>query len=275
MQRIVVAANGISGSPHALDFACYLGRLTNSKVSGFLLEDLESDNNPDLYPSSEIVQENQQNSATSTSNKPDITTIDRGISLFKNACEMRGVRYSIRRGKDEPVKEIIRESRYADIVVAEVEGSFHNKVEHFIKELLEDAECPIVIAPESFEGIDEVVFTYNGSRSSMYAIKQFCYLFPQLDDKKVTVIEVDEEGVSSPDEKDKFREWISGHYSSIGYMVLKGDTESELFATLLRRKNVFIVMGAYGRSRLSRFFKHSRADLLVNTLTQAIFITHT
>ena len=275
MQRIVVATNGTSGSPHALDFACYLGRLTNSKITGFLLEHVASDISPDLYRSSAKSRGNQQKSVTSTTGQSDVVSIDNDVDLFKNACENRGVRYSIRRVKNELVNEIIRESRYADVVVAEVEGSFHSKTEHFIKELLANAECPIVIAPESFEGIDEVVFTYNGTSSSMYAIKQFCYLFPQLDDKKVTVIEVDDEGESSPEEKDKFREWISGHYSSIGYTVLKGDTESELFAALLRKQNVFIVMGAYGRGRLSRFFKHSRADLLVKTLTQAIFIAHT
>ena len=275
MQRIVLATNELSGSPHALDFACYLGRLTNSKISGFLLENLAPNNSQDLYRNSAMPEGYQRKSAASTSYQSEVVAIDHSVALFKNACEKRGVRYSIQRVKDKLVNQIVRESRYADIVVAEVEGSFHSKTEHFIKELLEDAECPIVIAPESFEGIDEVVFTYNGTRSSMYAIKQFCYLFPQLDDKKVTVIEVDEEGVSSPEEKDKFREWMSGHYSSIGYTVLKGDTESELFAALLRKKNVFIVMGAYGRGRLSRFFKHSRADLLVKTLTQAIFIAHT
>ena len=275
MQRIVVAANGISGSPHALDFACYLGRLTNSKISGFLWQDPDADSSPNFYGSAEMAQGNQRNSATSNNSQPDVATIDHSSVLFKNACEKRGVRYSIRRIKNDQVNEIIRESRYADIVIAEVEGSIHSKAQHVIKELLENAECPVVIAPESFEGIDEVVFTYNGTRSSMYAIKQFCYLFPQLDDKKVTVIEVDEEGVSSQEEIDKFREWISGHYSSIGYTVLKGDTETELFAALLRKKNAFIVMGAYGRGRLSRFFKHSRADLLVKTLTQAILITHT
>jgi hypothetical protein len=108
----------------------------------------------------------------------------------------------------------------------------------------------------------------------MFAIKQFCYLFPQLEDKKVTVIQVDEDGLCSAEEKEKFKEWISSHYSSIGFEVLKGDTETELFAWLLRKKNVFIVMGAYGRSTVSQFFKHSSADILIKTITQALFITH-
>ena len=274
MQRIVVATHGESGSPHALDFACYLGRLTNSKISGFLLEEQSSNKNPDLNrkPGSAPVEE--RDVATSTSIQSDVQTNEQHIALFKNACENRGVSYTIRGVKNDATNVLIRESRYADVIVAEFEGC-HSKAEHFIKELLEGAECPVIIAPESFEGIDEVVFTYNGSRSSIHAIKQFCYLFPQLDDKKVTVIEVDEEGIGSPEEKDKFRDWISSHYTSIEYRVLKGDVESALFAALLRRKNVFIVMGAYGRGRVSRFFKHSRADLLVKALTQAIFIAHT
>ena len=275
MQRIVVVTNSTSGSPHALDFACYLGRLTNSKISGFFFDDLAPDKAVSLYPVSDTDHRNLQNGTPSVAHQPDATVIDQRISLFKNACEKRDVRFSIHRDAEGSVKEIISESRYADIVVAEVGTSFDKKAEHFVKELLKEAECPVIVAPESFEGIDEIVFTYNGSKSSMYAIKQFCYLFPQLDDKKVTVIEVEEEEASSREERDKFREWLSGHYSSIGYNSVKGNTEAELFAALLLKKNVFIVMGAYGRGRLSSFFRHSTADLLVKTITQAIFIAHT
>ena len=37
-----------------------------------------------------------------------------------------------------------------------------------------------VIAPFSFYGIDEIMLAYDGSASSVYAIKQFAYLFTEL-----------------------------------------------------------------------------------------------
>ncbi|MES1220122.1 MAG: universal stress protein [Bacteroidota bacterium] len=278
MEKIVVSIDGTSLNNNALDFACYLGRLTNSKVTGAFLENLEASEKPVLEQAHGITYMNWQLDKDSREYKMKMEQLDKNISLFKDFCENRSVRHSVHLDAGHPSKEIIGESRYADVVVMDAETSFNKKFEgvptEFVKEVLKDAECPVIIAPESFDGIDEIVFTYNGSKSSMFAIKQFCYLFPELDDKKITVIQVDDDGLCPDEEVEKFKEWISGHYSSIGFQVLKGDTETELFAQLFKRKNVFIVMGAYGRSALSQFFKHSRADLLIKAITQAIFITH-
>lgn len=278
MEKIVLAVNGVNNNPIALDFACYLGRLTHSKIKGAFLENLIANESPVLQEMHGISYMNWVVDKTSEEYEKKMAVIEKNISLFKDACEKRSVRYSIHRGGGHPAKEIIRESRYADVLVVDAETSFNKRFEgvptEFVKDVLNDTECPVIIAPESFDGINEIVFTYNGSKSSMFAIKQFCYLFPQLEDKKVTVIEVDEDGQCTADEKEKFREWINTHYSSVGFEVLRGDTESELFAYLLRKENVFIVMGAYGRSTVSQFFKHSRADLLIKTITQALFISH-
>jgi len=55
---------------------------------------------------------------------------------------------------------------------------------------------------------------------------------------------------------------------------LKGDPDSKLFEELLVRKNIFLVMGAYGRNAVSRFFKRSQADMLIKAVSQPIFIAH-
>ncbi|MEJ0105948.1 MAG: hypothetical protein WDO19_26850 [Bacteroidota bacterium] len=244
MEKILLVTDGINPNPNALDFACYLGRLTNSKITGVFLENLVADEKPILQFEKGISYLNWEIDKTDEEYKEKKKKIEKNVSLFKDACEKRGVRYCIHKDEGTPAREIITESRYADVVVVAAETSFNKQFEgiptEFVKDLLKDSECPVVIAPENFDGVDEIVLTYNGSKSSVFAIKQFCYLFPNLDDKKVTVIEIDEEGLCPADEKQKFKEWLSGHYSSIGYEVLKGDTESELFACLLRKKNVLL-----------------------------------
>jgi hypothetical protein len=58
------------------------------------------------------------------------------------------------------------------------------------------------------------------------------------------------------------------------FEALKGETGTKLFDFLFKRKNMFLVMGAYGRNALSQFFKRSHADLLIKTVSQPIFIAH-
>ena len=132
----------------------------------------------------------------------------------------------------------------------------------------------MLIVPEKFEFPEKTILAYDGSASSVYTIKQFTYLFPEFDDKRVIVFHVDEKETWTADEKQNLTGWLQNHYSAIAFETAGGDAGYELLAYLFRKKNVFIVMGAYGRSAFSRFFKHSRADLLVKTITQPIFIAH-
>jgi hypothetical protein len=118
------------------------------------------------------------------------------------------------------------------------------------------------------------VFTYTNSASSAFAIKQFTYLFPKLKDKRVRIIHVNKEGKWPVPEKNKLMEWLKNYYTDIHFEALEGEPESALFGSFLNSRNTFIVMGAYGRNSLSQFLKRSRADLLMNTITQPIFIAH-
>lgn len=193
-------------------------------------------------------------------------------------CISRETHYDILREGGVPSSELIEESRFADVMIVDAETSFNTPFEGiptgFIKDVLKKAECPVIIAPENFETIDEIVFTYNGSSSSVFAIKQFTYLFPELKEKKVSIIQVNETGKWPDNDKNKFTEWLQNHYTDLHFEALIGETENGLFDYLFKRKNMFLVMGAYGRTSLSRFFKRSHADLLINTVTQPIFIAH-
>jgi hypothetical protein len=144
----------------------------------------------------------------------------------------------------------------------------------FVKDILKKSECPVIIAPERFEGIDEIIFTYNGTASAAFAIKQSTYLFPELYNEKVTIIQVNEKGEWVNRDKYNFAKWLKDHYTNLYFEALKGNADTKLFKYLFKRKNIFLVMGAYGRNALSQFFKHSLADLLIKTVTQPIFIAH-
>jgi len=95
-----------------------------------------------------------------------------------------------------------------------------------------------------------------------------------LKDKKVTLLQVNESGEWQSEDKNKFKEWLREHYTDLQFVALKGKSETVLFDYLFKRKNIFLVMGAYGRTIISQFLKHSHADLLMNTITQPIFIAH-
>jgi hypothetical protein len=248
MEKILLAPDPGSINMNIIDFACYLSRLTHSRLTGVFLEDP----------------------------KKDIT--EEYIRAFKVACDCRGVQTLVHRDRRVPFAGIVEESRFADIVVLDAEISFTRNNESlpgwFVKDVLVEFECPVIIAPYSFDRIDTILFSYDAAKSSVYAIKQFTYLFPECKQKKVIVVSIRQDEKDALEEQFKMKEWMKNHYSEVEYVVLKGEPSDQLFAYLIERKNGIVVMGACGRSMLSRFFKPSHARLIVKTVNLPIFISH-
>lgn len=278
MQKILLAINGIKIDMNALDFACYLGRLTKSKITGVFLENLVAEEKPVLKETTVVPYISWEADINSAEHREKTRIIEKNISFFKEACAKREVNCSIHRDRGVPAKEIIEESRFADLLVIDAATSFNKRFEgiptEFVKDVLKNAECPVVIAPESFESIDEIVFTYDGSRSSVFAIKQFGYLFPELRYKKAMLMEITAGSEMTVEQKYKIQEWLRAHYADCECKVLLGDVKDQLFSYLLPKKNAFVVMGSYGRNMISTFFKKSSADIVLKTANLPLFISH-
>jgi len=275
---ILLAVNALNPDKGSYEFACYLGRLSKSKVYGVFLDGSEADekllvkNNEGAF----AIHSGRGGQSDYYDTKKE--TIKKNIHLFMEGCISNEVGNDIYADHEVTVDELINQSRFADMIVLDAAlslGSFSSPApSEIVKNILNKANCPVIISPLSFDEIDELIFTYNGSLSSVFAIKQFTYLFPEYYDKKVTVVQVNREGIWPRKDKEKLKEWLKNHYSDIHFLALEGKTESELMTFLFRRKNMFIIMGAYSRNALSQFFNESTAEILIKTLTQPIFITH-
>lgn len=278
MEKILLAINGAEINMNALDFACYIANLTRSNVTGIFLLDQKEKEVPVLKNVMSMPYAETVVAADIPANQTRTTQCENTIMLFEEGCKKRGVNYTVHIDKGMAVKELIRETRFADLLVVDAEMSMQQKPEgapsSFIKEILTSSECPVAISPLSFDGIDEILFAYDGSASSVFAIRQFTAFFPELTDKKLTVLQVHEEENAPVTDREKIGELLRMHYSSIGFQVLYGKADDELFAHLLGKKNIFVVMGAFSRGMLSTFFHRSTADLVLKVINLPLFIAH-
>ncbi|MBP7558286.1 MAG: universal stress protein [Chitinophagaceae bacterium] len=278
MEKILIAVDAVGVETNAVEFACYLGRLTRSKITGLFLENMLSTSDRVLQETADYDGRKQPlgNRIENYENRKEL--IERNISLFKEKCISEETLCQVHRNRGIPEKEVVMESRFADLLVIDPETSFtpsyRGAPTAFTRYVLKNAECPVVISPKSCTEMEEVVFAYDRSASSVFAMKQFTYLFPQLHNKKVTILQVSETGQWLDEDKYIFSEWLKDHYTDLHFEALKGDTDTTLLDYLLRRKHVFLVMGAYGRNNLSQVLKHSRARLLIATVNLPIFIAH-
>lgn len=273
----MIAIDAEKPDRQSLAFGCYLAKLTHSGLTGVFLENLPTENTPGVkFAYGSVFVE-----TITPADLPETGFKERAslahIQAFRATCEEQGIACQVHRDQGAPDNELIAESRYADLLIAAPGLLASSPLEvpaGLIKELLAGSECPVLIAPHHAGPVEKILFAFDGSASSVFAIRQFTYLFPELKDAEVVVLQADKEAVFSEEQKEKLYDYLKVHYSHINFKDLRGKPEDELFDYTLRQENACLVMGAFGRNWLSRMFKPSTAELLIKINNLPVFIAH-
>jgi hypothetical protein len=282
MEKILFLVDALNFKTDSLDFAAYISRLNKSKLVGVFVENQLMDSFPAVKNIGGTVYV-EEITADPGEEKQHAELVQKNINAFMSACTQREVLCATHYDKGQPAEKIIEETRYADLLIVDPSFSFEEdgKVpSKFVIELLNKAECPVIVAPEYFEQVDEIVMAYDGSRSSVFAIKQFYYQLPKLAEKRIVVLHINKENVSV-DRNDtahlQFREWLDMHFAKVSFLELKGEARDILFGYFMvhgEQCNQMLVTGSFGRNYLSTFFKPSTAELVLKAVDIPIFISH-
>ncbi|MEC5142481.1 universal stress protein [Chitinophaga sp. 212800010-3] len=276
MTRIIAAIDPLNFSESQIAGFKYFEGLADSDLSIVCLDNLTAEVVPQYgrteayaYSDERIIAETR--AALEWERKKNIARV-------KEICGNVHLKAEIREARGFPEYETILDSRFADLLLISNGTSFavlqDSNPTVFVKEVLAKAECPVLVMPDVLGTIREIVFSYNGTFSSMYAIKQFTQLFPGFSHLPVEVVYVAEKGEPAIPWKDKLKEYLEQHYQHIEYIVLNGEPATEFLALLHRRTDCVVTYGAYGRSAVSRFFHRSDAESVLRTTNIPVFITH-
>jgi len=277
MERIILLVKPTGVERSTLDFACFLTSLSNSKLTALFLDNDSTPVEPGSTMQASLKHEGAAHAEQPVSMHPQ-RSVEQNRAEFMRLCRDKGLRWEPEMFVARAVADIVLESRFSDLLIASPDISFYNEREEVPSrlaiDLLRESECPVMLPPVAFNGVDEIVFAYDGTPSSVYSIRQFTHLFPQLEDRKVLFLEVNTDRASDIQYRNRITDYLKMHYSQIGYQVLIGSPDDEIFSYFLNKRNVIIVMGAYGRSALSNLFRRSTAELLLKTTIHPVFITH-
>jgi hypothetical protein len=204
----------------------------------------------------------------------------RSAASFELACRKAGITYSVHHDKNIALQELLHESIYCDMLIIDGKETLTHFEEkrptRFIRELLTDIQCPVLIVPPKFKAFEKIYLLYDGEPSSIFAIKMFSYLFPFLENTDAEIISVKNPGqtLHLPDNK-LMKEFMKRHKPAAEYKVIKGLPEIEIVQYLKQqKKEILIVLGAYRRGKVSRWFRESMADYLMKELNVPLFIAH-
>ena len=276
MKKIVALIDAVHFREEQLDAFQYVARVLKGKL---VIVFLENEAGPILYaPDFREGISPATYAEVLETDKETKEKIKKNITLLKEACKEKDIWFHFHEDKGLPAKEAVLESRFADLLIMSKDISFALLYDSdptlFVKNVLAGAQCPVLIVPDDMKIVKEVFFAYNGSFSSMFAIKQFTQLFAAFTERKATVIFIAENNTTVIPYEKLLKEYLNMYYDSIEFKTLEGEPDKTIQELLHNRKDCIITFGAYGRSGFSRFFKRSKADNILRELDTPVFITH-
>jgi len=198
---------------------------------------------------------------------------------FIKQCELNYIKHQVHENTDEWNKEILaEESRFADIVMLSGELFYSDinadQPNSFLREALHAAECPVLVIPEDYAPFEHIVIAYDGSKESMFALKQFCYLLPQFTDLPTEFIYVRDETTEEIPDLENLKCFTRLHFNSMNFSKLHFKAASYFATWIGERQHVLMVSGSFGRSPFSYITKRSFAEQVIHDHRMPLFVAH-
>lgn len=273
MKKILLAFDDANFSQGAFDFVKQLNKLQPVSLTGLFIPQTEYAN---LW--------SYAAAATGGVYVPlvedeDIKAIEENIHKFENLCAKNSIKFKVRKDFfDLALPELKKESRFADVLVLSGElffqdVMFETKIES-LREASHNAECPVVVVPEHFKFPSTNILAYDGSESSVYAIKQFAYIFPEL--AKNPTLLVYAEGKEDKDfpAKDHINDLVSQHYPNLTFYRLEANPKKYFNAWINEREGTILISGSFSRSAFSQMFRQSFVAQIIREHHLPVFIAH-
>ena len=278
MKKFLAVFDGYKMSKSTMEYAIQLSKIADAHLVGVFLDEF-------IYHSYNVYKVLKTSSAPYETmkelNEKDKKKRDAAALQFEKTCSKARVKFTIHRDRNIALQELKHESMFADLIIINEYETFTKYKEEppirFMKELLADVQCPVLVVPAAFKTIDKIILLYDGRPSSLYAVKMFSYLFGNFQEIPVEVFSVKVQYMDNlrlPDNK-LMREFIKQHFPKATFTISKGSVEEQITGYLRNHnESELVVLGAYRRSEISRWFKASMADILMKELDTPLFIAH-
>ncbi len=278
MKKIIAAFDGLKFSESTMQYAVLLAKYHQAHLVAIFLEDISYHS----YKIYELVGDGGvSNKKLKDLENKDNEKRGKAVEIFQKTCTKAQINFGVHHDRKIALQELLHETIFADLLVIDNgETLTHYEEEvpsRFIRNLLHEVYCPVILVPKEFKPIDKILMLYDGNPVSMHAIKTFGYLFPDMKRVETQVLNIKNpyEGNNLPDNK-LMKEWMKRHFPTSKYSVLKGVAEDELSKFVKTEiPNLLFITGAYKRSALSMWFKKSLADFLMSEIKVPVFIAHT
>lgn len=194
-------------------------------------------------------------------------------------CAAAGISFVAVYEKEISLSQLINQATYSDMLIADARTDFNDylltSMNASLKDMLVDAHCPVLLIRPGRESLAKIIFTYDGSYSSMHAIKMYNYLFPVNKSIPVLLITVNSRRDDQVENEKLLQDWLAHHYTNLEKEELKQNAKEQLLEAVNRFPgNTHVVISAYGKEAYARIFHPSHVHLLLKFSKASLFVSH-
>lgn len=271
MRKVIIAFDGCNYSTGALEFAHKINEQEKILLTGSFL--MQADLSGTWSYAQSLI-----NNVLAPVEEFIADKIRQNIAAFEADCKSFGIEYRVHTTGDESALPALqKETRFADLLILGSESFYKDlgveEPNEYIRMTVQDSECPVILAPESFQFPKSTVLAYDGSDDAAFAIKQFAYLFPQMTTLDTTLVYARKHNPQLPSEE-YIEELAARHYSNLSIQVLEASPGQYLGTWIKKMDDPILVSGSYGRSSLSLMLRKSFAAEVILEHKLPLFIAH-
>jgi len=255
----------------ALNYAIEFSKKTGATIGAVFVEKLSATDKEGYFFPNDINSTDVDYTMATTSEETLLKERNE-VKLITDQCNFNNVAVTFKYVRENVEEVLVTQSAFADIIICNtgLDADLFNR-EHF----LAGVHCPVLMVPVMGTGLfTSVVFAFGGNLADMIAIKSMTVLMPWCRELSVTIISILTLNENTVSYQPACSEWLSAHYANVEWIVLKGDASEEITAFMVERPRSLLVLGAFGRGSMSRFFNDSVAVGIVKNTDAPIFISH-
>jgi nucleotide-binding universal stress UspA family protein len=265
MKKIIVLFNGIRAPWHITAFALNIAKLNNAELYALFLKD-ESLENP--YPNDMEATETDLSGKNAQVENEEL--VEKNIGVLKTFCDDEKVTCHFE--KNISLNQLIEDSSGADLIVT---NSHDDMQRYSLKDILAEVNCPVCLISVNATEIKKTVLLYDGSEDALHAITTYSTLFPEFCKGKSYLVTINTKEKIKIADKRAIIQKLEQKYSNLETVSLSGNLENKLIEFLDEHtENTIVVMGAYGRSAISRLFNPSLSNVILEQSRTSLFIAH-
>jgi hypothetical protein len=205
--------------------------------------------------------------------------IEKSVVTFEENCRKNNMKYIVHNNLvDSALPSVEVETRFADLMIIGSEFFYKNlgadQPNPYMRFTIHEAECPILVVPEKFNIPTSNILAYNGDESSVYAIKQFKYLFPQWGKNKTLLLYASQKRDAEIPDLSFMEEYATTSFPHFELCKVDFDTHKYLGTWISEKEGSVLITGSFGRSEFSEIFKHSFVTDVIGEHYVPVFIAH-